>query len=146
MSFSEFRRKLDNGGDRGKWNAGGPWGTHRMVHEITIRNVHPLGVYAIRPMANGSVARPGLTEEAYREYFDSFDPVDFDPREWARLAKKAGMKYAVFTAKHHDGFCLFDSALTDYKSTTTKVGRDFVAEYVEAFRAEGLAVDSITRD
>ena len=50
------------------------------------------------------------------------------------------MKYAVLTAKHHDGFCLFDSALTDYKSTAAKAGRDFVAEYVEAFRAEGLEV------
>ena len=50
------------------------------------------------------------------------------------------MRYAVLTAKHHDGFCLFDSALTDYKSTATKAGRDLVAEYVEAFRAEGLEV------
>ncbi len=50
------------------------------------------------------------------------------------------MKYAVLTAKHHDGFCLFDSRLTDYKSTNTPCGRDLVREYVEAFRAEGLKV------
>ncbi len=50
------------------------------------------------------------------------------------------MKYAVLTAKHHDGFCLFDSQLTDYKSTNTRAGRDLVREYVEAFRAEGLKV------
>lgn len=48
------------------------------------------------------------------------------------------MKYAVLTAKHHDGFCLFDSALTDYKATNTKAGRDLVREFLDAFRAEGL--------
>ena len=57
-----------------------------------------------------------------RNISSSFDPTDYNPREWARLAKKAGMKYAVLTAKHHDGFCLFDSALTDYKATNTKAG------------------------
>ena len=50
------------------------------------------------------------------------------------------MKYAVLTAKHHDGFCLFDSKLTDFKSTNTKAGRDLVREYLEALRAEGLKV------
>ncbi|HOX31408.1 MAG TPA: alpha-L-fucosidase, partial [Spirochaetales bacterium] len=83
-----------------------------------------------------SVERMG--PEAYREYFDSFDPAGFEPREWARLAKRAGMKYAVLTAKHHDGFCLFDSKLTDFKATNTRAGRDLVAEYLEAFRAEGI--------
>ena len=64
-----------------------------------------------------------MTVEEYEKYFEQFDPTDYNPREWARLAKKAGMKYAVLTAKHHDGFCLFDSALTDYKATNTKAGR-----------------------
>ena len=50
------------------------------------------------------------------------------------------MKYMVFTAKHHDGFCLFDSALTDFKSTNTPCGRDIVREVLDAFRAEGLRV------
>ena len=50
------------------------------------------------------------------------------------------MKYAVMTAKHHDGFCLFDSEFTDYKATKTPAGRDLIKEYVEAFRAEGLKV------
>lgn len=58
----------------------------------------------------------------------------------ARLARQAGMKYAVLTAKHHEGFCLFDSAYTDYKATNTPAGRDLVREYVDAFRAEGLRV------
>lgn len=56
------------------------------------------------------------------------------------MARKAGMKYAVLTAKHHDGFCLFDSRYTDFKSTNTPFGRDAVREFVDAFRAEGLKV------
>ena len=69
-----------------------------------------------------------------------FNPVDFDPKQWARAAKEAGMKYVVLTAKHHDGFCLFDSQYTDFKSTNTPYGRDIVKEFVEAVRAEGLKV------
>jgi alpha-L-fucosidase len=98
------------------------------------------GLYAIPAKGEWIRSQARMTDGAYREYFDTFDPQDCDPREWARLAKRAGMKYAVLTAKHHDGFCLFDSALTDYKSTATKAGRDFVAEFVDAFRAEGLEV------
>ena len=70
----------------------------------------------------------------------SFDPDLFDPRDWARQAKAAGMRYAVLTAKHHDGFCLFDSQYTDYKATNTPAGRDLVREFTDAFRAEGLRV------
>ena len=80
------------------------------------------------------------TEEKYQVYFDNFNPVRFDAREWARAAKEAGMKYVVLTAKHHEGFCLWDSAFTDYKITNTPFKRDLVREYVEAFRAEGLRV------
>ena len=78
--------------------------------------------------------------EQYQPYFDTFNPTSFEPQKWARLAKRAGMKYSVLTAKHHDGFCLFDSKLTDYKSTNTPTHRDFVREYVDAFRAEGIKV------
>lgn len=81
-----------------------------------------------------------LTDDAYRRYFERFDPDLFDPRAWARAARAAGMRYAVLTAKHHDGFCLFDSALTDFKSTNTPAGRDLVQEFLDAFRAEGLRV------
>ncbi|MFD2328674.1 alpha-L-fucosidase [Cohnella sp. GCM10020058] len=98
------------------------------------------GLYAIP--ARGEWVRnvERTSVEDYQVYFEEFDPVDYDPRAWARAARQAGMKYAVLTAKHHDGFCLFDSKLTDYKSTNTKAGRDLVAEFLEAFRAEGLKV------
>lgn len=80
-----------------------------------------------------------LTNEEYQKYVDTFNPVDCDMTEWAKLAKEAGMKYAVMTAKHHDGFCLFDSEFTDYTTQET-IGRDLVQEFVDAFRAEGLKV------
>lgn len=81
-----------------------------------------------------------LTDEEYQRYFDEFNPTDYDPKKWAHMAKQAGMKYMVLTAKHHDGFCLFDSQYTDFKSTNTRCGRDLVREYVDAVRGEGLKV------
>jgi alpha-L-fucosidase len=81
-----------------------------------------------------------LTNEQYQKYFDQFNPDQFDPNKWAREAKAAGMKYAVLTTKHHEGFCLFDSKYTGYKATNTQAKRDLVREYVNAFRAQGLKV------
>ncbi|MBS1598811.1 MAG: alpha-L-fucosidase [Bacteroidetes bacterium] len=81
-----------------------------------------------------------ITNEQYQKYFDQFNPDEFDPKKWAKAAKAAGMKYAVLTSKHHEGFCLFDSKYTDYKATKTKAHRDLVKEFVEAFRAEGIHV------
>ena len=81
-----------------------------------------------------------ISEEKYNEYFRHFNPDQYDPKEWARQAKAAGMKYVVLTTKHHEGFCMFDSKYTDYKCTNTPAGRDLVREYVDAFRAEGLHI------
>jgi len=81
-----------------------------------------------------------MTNEQYQKYFDIFDPDLFNPKDWAKQAKAAGMKYAVLTTKHHEGFCLFDSKLTDYKATNTPAARDLVREYVDAFRAEGIKI------
>lgn len=80
------------------------------------------------------------TNEEYEKYFKYFDPDLYDPKEWAANAKAAGMKYVVLTTKHHEGFCLFDTKYTDYKSTNTPCGKDLVKEYVEAFREAGLKV------
>ena len=81
-----------------------------------------------------------LTNEDYQKYFDHFNPDLFNPKEWARMAKEAGMKYVVLTSKHHEGFCMWDSKYTDYKCTNTPAGRDLIREFVDAFRAEGLRV------
>ena len=93
------------------------------------------GIYSIPARGEWVRSREQISVEDYQPFFEEFNPVFFDAKKWARLAREAGMKYAVLTAKHHDGFCLFDSALTDYKATNTPCGRDLVREYVEAFRA-----------
>ena len=98
------------------------------------------GLYAIPAQGEWMRSLQKIPLEDYEPYFEEFNPVDYDPKAWAKTAKQAGMKYAVLTAKHHDGFCLFDSKLTDYKSTNTPCKRDLVREYLEAFRAEGLKV------
>ncbi|MCE7992707.1 MAG: alpha-L-fucosidase [Roseivirga sp.] len=81
-----------------------------------------------------------IPDERYQKYFENFNPDLFNPTEWAKMAKAAGMKYAVITAKHHEGFTLFDSEFTDYKATNTPYGKDALREWVDAFRAEGLKV------
>jgi alpha-L-fucosidase len=81
-----------------------------------------------------------IDNAGYQKYFDQFNPDQFDPQKWAKQAKDAGMKYAVLTTKHHEGFCLFDSKYTDYKAPNTQAKRDLVREYVNAFRAQGLKV------
>jgi len=79
-------------------------------------------------------------DEKYQAYFDHFDPDLYDPAAWAKEAHNAGMKYFVVTTKHHDGFCLWDSDLTDYKAPNTPARRDLLQPMVSAFRAEGLKV------
>lgn len=98
------------------------------------------GLYSIPARGEWIRSIEKITKEDYMQYFDEFDARDYDPRKWAKAAKDAGMKYVVLTAKHHDGFCLFDSKYTDFKATNTKAGRDLIKEYVEAVRAEGLKV------
>lgn len=98
------------------------------------------GLYCINGVTEWKRSYERLSIEEYEQYFEEFNPVDFNPREWAKMAREAGMRYAVLTVKHHEGFCLFDSAYTDYKSTNTKYGRDLAREFAEAFRAEGLGV------
>jgi alpha-L-fucosidase len=78
------------------------------------------------------------TEEYDRKYFTRFDPDLFNPEAWAQAAADAGMKYMVITAKHHEGFCLWDSAHTDYKATNTPAGRDLLRPLLDAFRRKGI--------
>ncbi len=77
------------------------------------------GIYSAAARHEWVKQRERIRDEDYQPYFDHFDPDLYDPRQWARDAKNAGMRYAVITSKHHDGFCLWDSALTDYKATNT---------------------------
>jgi len=79
-----------------------------------------------------------IPDDVYDMYFRHFDPDLYDPEIWAKAAADAGMKYFVVTTKHHEGFCMWDSALTDYKSTNTPCGKDLIRPMVDAFRGNGL--------
>lgn len=78
------------------------------------------------------------TEDYDRRYFGRFDPDLYDPQLWADAAAGAGMKYYVVTTKHHEGFCLWDSALTDYKAPNTPAKRDLLRPLIDAMRGRGL--------
>lgn len=96
------------------------------------------GLYSVPAKGEWVKSIEKIPDDVYDRYFEEFNPTDFNPGQWAKLARQAGMKYAVLTAKHHDGFCLFDSQYTDYKITNTKYQKDAVREFLDAFRAEGL--------
>ena len=98
------------------------------------------GLYAIPANNEWIKNHKEISNEDYQKYFDNFNPDMLDAKEWARMAKEAGMKYFVITTKHHEGFCLWDSKYTDYKATKTQAKRDLLKEIVDAFRAEGIKI------
>jgi len=84
------------------------------------------------------VPQPKISEADYVALARSFDPRGFDPKAWVALAKRAGMRYVVITAKHHDGFCMFDAEGTDYKITRSPYGRDVLTMLAEACAAASM--------
>jgi alpha-L-fucosidase len=80
----------------------------------------------------------GITEAEYRELPKRFNPTKFDPSALVDLARSAGQQYMVFTTKHHDGFCMFDTSYTDYKITNTPYGKDIVAQLSAASKERGM--------
>lgn len=96
------------------------------------------GIYSVAARHEWIKNYEQISDADYQKYFDHFDPDLYNPAAWAQEAKNAGMKYTVITTKHHDGFCLWDSALTDYKATNTSAGRDLLTPFVQAFRNEGF--------
>ncbi len=85
-------------------------------------------------------ASPDYVDRYYSILPRYFNPKKFEPSEWAALARLAGMKYVVFTAKHHSGFCMFRTRTTDFGVMNSPFGRDITAEIVDAFRKEGIAI------
>ncbi|MHB9024708.1 MAG: alpha-L-fucosidase [Armatimonadota bacterium] len=96
------------------------------------------GLYALPARHEWVKHSEEIPDEKYEVYFKHFDPDLYDPNVWAAAAAGAGMKYFVITTKHHEGFCLWDSQLTDYKAPNTPAGRDLLRPMVDAFRAHGL--------
>lgn len=97
------------------------------------------GPVSLRGIEIGWSRGRDIPREEYDLLYRQFNPVNFDPVSWARVAKDAGMRYLIITAKHHDGFCLWDSKYTDYDIMATPCKRDILAELAAACRAEGLA-------
>lgn len=98
------------------------------------------GIYAMPARHEWVQTNERIPYENYKKYFELFDPDLYNPKEWAQKAKEAGMKYAVITAKHHDGFCMFDTKHTDYNVMNTPYGKDIIKEWVDAYREAGLKV------
>ena len=98
------------------------------------------GTYSVLGRHEWAMEMEGIPWSEYAPLAQQFKPRPNAAREWARLAKRAGMKYMVMTTKHCEGFCNFDTKFTDYCAPRQGPGRDLVKEYVEAARAEGLRV------
>jgi alpha-L-fucosidase len=116
-----------------------PGDTTWFVHDRFGLFIH-WGLYALPARHEWMKHNEQIPDEVYDKYFKHFDPDLYDPRLWAAAAANAGMKYFVVTTKHHEGFCLWDSKLTDYKATNTPYGKDLLRPMVEAFRGQNMRV------
>lgn len=96
------------------------------------------GLYSVLGRHEWAMEEEGIPVAEYQLLAKQFNPAPHAARAWAKLAKAAGMKYMVMTTKHHEGFCLFDTKLTDYCAPKQAAGRDLVAEYIEAAKSEGM--------
>jgi len=96
------------------------------------------GLYSIPARGEWVRSEEFIPNEDYDPLLHEFNPTHCDMRQWMRAVRDTGAQYVVLTAKHHDGFCLYDSAYTDFKSTNSPAGRDLVREYLDAARECGL--------
>lgn len=96
------------------------------------------GLYSLGARHEWMRSREFMSNEQYEKYFKRFDPDLYDPKLWADLAANAGMKYMVVTTKHHEGFCLWDTQLTDYKAPNSPARRDLLRPMLEAFRERDI--------
>jgi alpha-L-fucosidase len=102
------------------------------------------GPYALRGIEASWPLQPHSPQyidvASYEALANDFNPQNYDPQTWAREVKRAGASYVILTAKHHDGFCLFDTKTTDYCAVKAGPKRDLVGPYISAMQAEGLKV------
>jgi alpha-L-fucosidase len=115
-------------------------GRMRWWHEAKFGMFVHWGLYSVLGRHEWAMENEGIPIAEYEPLAKRFQPAPGSARAWARLARETGMRYMVMTTKHHEGFCQFDTNLTNYCATKQGPGRDLVKEYVAAARAEGLRV------
>lgn len=96
------------------------------------------GFYALTELQEQALTRYDLDREQYEALRFRFDPVKYDPEQWVLTAKEAGMQYICFTAKHHDGFCMWDTKYTDYSIMHTPYGKDVLRMLADACHKHGM--------
>lgn len=96
------------------------------------------GVYSTIGLHEQALARYNIPRDEYEQMALQFNPVDYNPEEWVLLAKESGMKYICFTAKHHDGFCMWNTQQTDYNIMNTPYGKDVLKMLSDACQKHGM--------
>ena len=109
-----------------------------MTHENKFGMFIHWGLYGATGVQDQVFARMDWPRERYEALMHEFNPVKYDPEKWVLLAKEAGMEYICFTTKHHDGFCMWDTAYTDYKITNTPYGKDVLKMLADACQKHGM--------
>ena len=109
-----------------------------MTHENKFGMFIHWGIYAQTELHEQAIARYDIKWSDYEPLMNSFNPTEYDPEEWVLLAKRAGMKYICFTAKHHDGFCMWDTKYTDFNIMNTPYGKDVLKMLADACEKHGM--------
>lgn len=123
----------------GSWSRKNPTDQGQDYHKKGLNRMQPAPPAVITDGSFRKYAgKGGVPMEVYDNLFHVFNPASFDADGWVKTFKEAGAGYVVFTAKHHDGFCMFDSKLTDYDIMNTPFGRDIAKELAAACRRHGL--------
>ena len=109
-----------------------------ITHENKLGMFVHWGIYSLTGLQEQALARFHMDHSEYENLMKCFNPVSYDPDRWIILAKNAGMKYICFTAKHHDGFCMWDTKQTDYNVMNTPYGKDVLKMLADACKRHGM--------
>ena len=96
------------------------------------------GIYSMTGLQDQAIIRYDMDQKEYESLATRFNPTEYDPEKWVLMAKEAGMKYVCFTTKHHDGFCMWNTAYTDYNIMNTPYGKDVLKMLADACHKHGM--------
>ena len=109
-----------------------------ITHENMLGMFIHWGIYSMTGLQDQAIIRYDMDQKEYESLATRFNPTEYDPEQWVLLAKNAGMKYICFTTKHHDGFCMWNTAYTDYNIMNTPYGRDVLKMLADACKKHGM--------